>query len=97
VPFAAIESLWEAFNDVADGFGITLYEFQEICAELTNELGVNRVKMDDKSDALFKVLDNDAVSLKRCLSEHLCQWYLASFAFQRPKYVSSLMCAQCFI
>jgi hypothetical protein len=64
VPFAAIESLWEAFNDVADGFGITLYEFQEICAELTNELGVNRVKMDDKSDALFRVLDSDAVSVE---------------------------------
>ncbi|GMI46711.1 hypothetical protein TrCOL_g1657 [Triparma columacea] len=63
LPFAAIESLWEAFNDVADGFGITLYEFQEICAELTNELGVNRVKMDDKSDALFRVLDSDANGL----------------------------------
>lgn len=62
VPFAAIHSLWEAFNDVADGFGITLYEFQEICAELTSVLGVNRVKMDDKSEALFKVLDNDGVS-----------------------------------
>ena len=62
VPFAAIESLWEAFNDVADGFGITLFEFQEICAELAGELGVNRVKMDDKSEALFKVLDNDSVS-----------------------------------
>ena len=65
VPFAAIESLWEAFNDVADGFGITLFEFQEICAELAGELGVNRVKMDDKSEALFKVLDNDSVSSTR--------------------------------
>ncbi|GMH75277.1 hypothetical protein TrLO_g13994 [Triparma laevis f. longispina] len=63
LPFAAIESLWEAFNDVADGFGITLFEFQEICAELASELGVNRVKMDDKSENLFKVLDNDSNGL----------------------------------
>jgi len=63
VPFSAIESLWEAFNDVADGFGITLYEFQEISAELCTPLGVNRAKMDDKSQALFLLLDNDANGL----------------------------------
>ena len=59
MPLASIEALWEAFNDVADGFGITLFEFQEICAELAPELGVNRTKMDDKCASLFSVLDDD--------------------------------------
>lgn len=44
--FAAIGTLWETFNDVADGFGINLYEFREICAELGEELQLNRAKLD---------------------------------------------------
>lgn len=28
VSFAALERLWEAFNDVADGFGISQYEME---------------------------------------------------------------------
>lgn len=42
----AVGTLWETFNDVADGFGINLYEFQAICAELGEELQLNRVKLD---------------------------------------------------
>ena len=26
--FAALERLWEAFNDVADGFGVSQYEME---------------------------------------------------------------------
>lgn len=58
----SIEALWEAFNDLADGFGVSLYEFKEIMAELTQELGYNRVKIDEKATALFGVLDQDKVS-----------------------------------
>lgn len=43
---AAVGTLWETFNDVADGFGINLYEFKEICAELEEELQLNRAKLD---------------------------------------------------
>ncbi|CAM9463991.1 unnamed protein product, partial [Phaeothamnion confervicola] len=60
---SAIEALWEAFNDVADGFGINAKEAREICAELLEELGVNRIKMDERSDALFVVIDTDANGL----------------------------------
>jgi hypothetical protein len=28
VSFAALERLWEAFNDVADGFGVSQYEME---------------------------------------------------------------------
>lgn len=44
--FAAMGTLWETFNDVADGFGINLHEFREICAELGEELQLNRAKLD---------------------------------------------------
>lgn len=43
---AAVGTLWETFNDVADGFGINLHEFKEICAELGEELQLNRAKLD---------------------------------------------------
>lgn len=43
---AAVGTLWETFNDVADGFGINRHEFTEICAELGEELQLNRVKLD---------------------------------------------------
>lgn len=44
--FAAIGTLWETFNDVADGFGINLHEFNEICSELGEELLLNRAQLD---------------------------------------------------
>ncbi|CBJ26175.1 conserved unknown protein [Ectocarpus siliculosus] len=56
---AAVGTLWETFNDVADGFGINLHEFLEICSELGEELQLNRAKLDKLSTALFKLLDTD--------------------------------------
>lgn len=43
---AAVGTLWETFNDVADGFGINVHEFKAICAELAEELQLNRAKID---------------------------------------------------
>ncbi|CAM9912331.1 unnamed protein product, partial [Ectocarpus sp. 4 AP-2014] len=54
-----VGTLWETFNDVADGFGINLHEFLEICSELGEELQLNRAKLDKLSTALFKLLDTD--------------------------------------
>jgi hypothetical protein len=62
VSLPAIEALWEAFNDLADGFGVSQYEFKEICAEVVSEMGLNRVKMDERSNALFWLLDQDKVN-----------------------------------
>ena len=62
VSLPSVEALWEAFNDLADGFGVAKFEFKEICAELSNELGLNRIKMDEKSSALFNIMDADKVS-----------------------------------
>lgn len=43
---AAVGTLWETFNDVADGFGINLHEFREICGELGEELQLKRAQLD---------------------------------------------------
>ncbi|CAM9890638.1 unnamed protein product [Choristocarpus tenellus] len=56
---AGVTTLWETFNDVADGFGINVHEFKEICAELAEELQLNRVKIDKRSEKLFRVMDSD--------------------------------------
>lgn len=58
---AAVGTLWETFNDVADGFGINLHEFREICGELGEELQLNRAKLD-------KVRGECAVSWSTCTS-----------------------------
>lgn len=43
---AGVGTLWETFNDVADGFGININEFRTICMELKEEMQVNRAKLD---------------------------------------------------
>ena len=31
---AALDKLWEGFNDIADGFGLTQSEFVEVCGNM---------------------------------------------------------------
>jgi hypothetical protein len=57
---------------VADGFGVSLHEFKEIMAELTDELGLNRAKMDERAIALFGVFDTDKVSINGAVVEGPC-------------------------
>ncbi|KAJ1447589.1 hypothetical protein M885DRAFT_471813 [Pelagophyceae sp. CCMP2097] len=55
----AIEAAWEAFNDVADGFGISLAEMKLICAELSVELELSKPQVDRQVAQLFLLLDTD--------------------------------------
>jgi len=59
----AIEAIWESFNDVADGFGISLCEMQLICQELTSELEVGRPLLDKQVQSLFARMDSDENAL----------------------------------
>tara|TARA_B100000482_G_scaffold51867_2_gene34843 strand:+ start:1631 stop:2200 length:570 start_codon:yes stop_codon:yes gene_type:complete len=59
----AIEAVWESFNDVADGFGISLGEMQLICQELTSELEIGRPLLDKQVEALFIRMDSDENAL----------------------------------
>ena len=58
---ASLIALWNAYHDIAEGFGLSSTEFREICAELTYELGYDNDEhaMDRASDALFHSLDTD--------------------------------------
>ena len=59
LPRKAIACLWRVFNDVADGFGISVDELVEICADLKDELNVSRLSIIEKTTALFELLDTD--------------------------------------
>lgn len=43
---AAVGTLWETFNDVAEGFGINVHELRAICSELGEEMQMNRAQLD---------------------------------------------------
>lgn len=67
-----MNALWESFNDVAEGFGLSQDEMAEICRALQPSLEVHaRADMDQLSAALFSALDTDEVrpnaSRQRCL------------------------------
>ena len=59
LPRKAIAHLWQTFNDVADGFGVSVDELVEICTDLKDELNVSRLAIIEKTTALFEVLDTD--------------------------------------
>lgn len=59
LPHKCIASLWQNFNDYADGFGITEAEFDEICSHLHEDLGCSTISMKQHSKALFELLDTD--------------------------------------
>jgi Ca2+-binding EF-hand superfamily protein len=59
----AISLIWQVFNDIADGFGITKDELKEICAELKNELNISNLLMIEKAELLFHAFDTDENTL----------------------------------
>lgn len=63
VPRRAIAHIWQAFNNVADGFGVSSDELEEICCDLKDELNISRISILEKTSALFKAYDTDRNSL----------------------------------
>ena len=62
LPRSCIYDLWEAFNDVAEGFGLTVEEFQEIIKSSTLEyLSITERQLNMETDAIFRLLDDDGV------------------------------------
>ena len=74
VSFAAIEAMWDTFNNVADGFGINCQEFQEIVGELGTELDIPKDRMDALAEDVFRAFDTDDNDLIDALE------FLATFA-----------------
>lgn len=62
VPRACVLDLWEAFNDVAEGFGLTIVEFREILqCSLKEYLGFTETRLADVADIVFRTFDDDKV------------------------------------
>ena len=59
MPRRSISLLWQVFNDIADGFGITKDEMQEIFCDLAIELNISQISIKEKAVALFLILDTD--------------------------------------
>lgn len=54
--------LWEAFNDVAEGFGLTIIEFREILqCSLKEYLGFTESRLAEVADIVFRTFDDDKV------------------------------------
>jgi hypothetical protein len=63
VPRSCIYDLWEAFNDIAEGFGLTIEEFQEIIkSALMEYLGVTERILNADTEKVFRVFDDDEVT-----------------------------------
>lgn len=75
LPRSCIYDLWEAFNDIAEGFGLTIEEFQEIikCA-LLEYLGVTERVLNNDTEKIFRIFDDDENNLVDSLE------FLSAFA-----------------
>lgn len=62
VPKDAVDDLWEAFNDVAEGFGVDVDELKEIFVILQEPLDLAKKPLATLTEALFKDFDTDEVS-----------------------------------
>lgn len=75
LPRSCIYDLWEAFNDIAEGFGLTVEEFQEIIkSALMEHLSVTERTLNADTDAIFRCFDDDENNLVDSLE------FLSSFA-----------------
>lgn len=62
VPRSCVYDLWEAFNDIAEGFGLTIEEFQEILkSALMEYLGVTERVLNTDTEKVFRIFDDDEV------------------------------------
>jgi len=75
LPRSCVYDLWEAFNDIAEGFGLTIEEFQEIVkSALMEHLNVTERQLNFDTDAVFRLFDDDQNKLVDSLE------FLSAFA-----------------
>lgn len=90
----SISQVWQNFNDIADGFGISKDEMQEICVSLKDELNVSRLAILEKAGSFFATLDTDnnglidALEMISCIAaisgmtlQEIVEFVLSSYDF----------------
>ena len=66
MPRSCIYELWDAFNDIAEGFGLTYPEFREILkVALLEYLNISEQALNLDAEKVFHTFDDDQV----CLSD----------------------------
>ena len=56
----AIQEMWDKFNEVAEGFGISMDVFKSICGVLVEEVAMGDEDiLSDYSEAIFRSFDTD--------------------------------------
>eukprot|EP00814_Leptocylindrus_danicus_P009417 CAMPEP_0116006440 /NCGR_PEP_ID=MMETSP0321-20121206/1730_1 /TAXON_ID=163516 /ORGANISM="Leptocylindrus danicus var. danicus, Strain B650" /LENGTH=2265 /DNA_ID=CAMNT_0003474995 /DNA_START=74 /DNA_END=6868 /DNA_ORIENTATION=- len=64
LPHKTVQELWEAFNDVAEGFGLNIDEFQDmIRLSVKDFTGISDKRLNALSEVLFRVYDDDCNSM----------------------------------
>jgi hypothetical protein len=61
VPRKGLEILWGAFNDTANGFGLTEEIFVQIVVELHVLVGLPKPQLATRASSLYKLYDTDQV------------------------------------
>lgn len=62
VPKSCIYELWDAFNDIAEGYGLTFPEFRDILkVALLDYLGVSEQVLTLDAEKVFRTFDDDQV------------------------------------
>ncbi len=75
LPRSCMYDLWESFNDIAEGFGLTIDEFQEILkSALMEHLSVTEKILNIDVDVVFRLFDDDENNLVDSLE------FLSAFA-----------------
>lgn len=75
LPRSCIYDLWESFNDIAEGFGLTIEEFQEILkSSLLDYLAITERTLNIDTEKVFRIYDDDENNLVDSLE------FLSSFA-----------------
>jgi hypothetical protein len=62
LPAALVKDIWEAFNDIAEGFGLSIEEVKEIMKlSLLNHFMLTERVINKEAEACFRILDDDEV------------------------------------
>ena len=62
LPAKLVIDIWETFNDVAEGFGLSIDELKEILKlSLLDHFMITERVLNKEVDAIFRILDDDEV------------------------------------
>ena len=77
MPRSSVYELWESFNDIAEGFWLTVAEFKEIVKSAIMEyLSVTERQLNFDTDAVFRLFDDDEVKHIHILVDYYhCVWF----------------------